>query len=156
MFIKPIGAWLAGAVLALVVAVPDAPGAGNGQRAQVIGDMNVYLGVMSAGAVRAQPALHVEELMHGPVPEGDDFYHVLITLFDRESGERIEDATVAARVTPLGLGGPKRTMEVMYSAGVVCYCNWFEMTAGETYTISVLIDRPGEPVRHTQFKYTPE
>lgn len=154
MSMKPVGAWFAGALLGLAVLAPASAGAGNEQRAQVVGDMNVYLGVMSVEAVRAQPALFIEEQMHGPIPEGDDVYHVLVTLFDRESGERVEDATIAAQVAPLGLGAPVRPMEVMYSAGVPCYCNWFKMTAGDIYRISVSIERPSQPVRHTQFEYT--
>lgn len=156
MWIKPICAWLAAAVLALIVLAPGAAGAGNDQRSQVVGDMNVYLGVMSADAIRAQPAVHVEEQMHGAIPKGRHIYHVLVSLYDRASGERIEDAAVTARVTPLGLGGPARSMEIMYSAGVVCYCNWFKMAPGETHEISVRIDRPDEPVRQARFEYTPD
>lgn len=156
MSIKPVTAWLSGVALALAVAVPAVASAASEERAQVAGDMKVYLGVMSADAIQAQPALHVEEEMHGGIPDGENIYHVLITLFDRETGERIEDAAITARVTPLGLGGSAHTLEVMYSAGVVCYCNWFEMADGQTYRISVLIDRPGKPVRRTQFEYTPD
>jgi hypothetical protein len=156
MSIKSIGAWIAGVLLALAVAAPGSVNAGNLQRAQVVGNMNVYLGVMAADAIRVRHASLVEQDMHGGIPSGEDVYHVLVTLFDRKSGERIEDAAVTARVAHLGLGGTGRTLEVMYSAGVVCYCNWFEMTAGETYRISVLIERPGEPAQSTHFEYTPD
>jgi hypothetical protein len=155
MSIKSIAAWSAGALLALAVAIPGTANAGNQERAQVVGNMNVFLGIMPASSIRGQLVSLVEEEMHGGIPSGEDVYHVLVTLFDRSSGERIEDATVTARVAPLGLGRNARPLEVMYSAGVVCYCNWFEMTAGEPYRISVLIERPGEPERSTQFEYTP-
>lgn len=156
MSVKSVGAWIAGAMLVLAAAALGDANAGRLQRAQVVGDMNVFLGIMSADAIRAQPASHIEEQMHGGIPSGEDVYHVLVTLFDRKSGERIEDANVTARAAPLGLGASTQAMEVMHSAGVVCYCNWFEMAAGDAYTISVLIERPGEPARNTRFEYTPD
>lgn len=156
MFVKSIGARSAGALLALAVATCGTANAGSLERAQVVGNMNVFLGIMPADVIRGQLASVVEKEMHGGIPSGEDVYHVLVTLFDRDSGERIEDAAVTARVAPLALGRRARPMEVMYSAGVVCYCNWFEMNSGETYRISVLIDRPGEPERSTQFEYTPD
>lgn len=156
MSVRSVGAWSAGILLALAIATSGALNAGSLERAQVAGNMNVFLGIMPADAIRGQLADLMEEQMHGGIPSGEDVHHVLVTLFDRGSGKRIGDATVTARVAPLGLGGSARPLEVMYSAGVVCYCNWFRMTAGETYRISVLIERPGEPARSTQFEYTPD
>ena len=156
MSIKSIGTWIGGAVLALAVAVLSAASAGNDERARVVGDMNVYLGVMAVDAIRAQPTVLYEEQMHGGIPKGENVYHVLVSLLDRGTGDRIEDATVTAKVAPLGLGGSTRTMEVMYSSGVICYCNWFEMTPGEHYHVSVLIERPGEAVQRTHFLFTPD
>lgn len=153
---KSIGAFIAGVILAFAIAIPGSVDASNLQRGQVAGDMNVYLGVMSADAIRVRPASLIEQQMHGGIPSGENVYHVLVTLFDRDSGERIEDAAVTARVAPLGLGGSGQTLEVMHSAGVVCYCNWFEMASGETYRISVLIERPGEPAQSARFEYTPD
>jgi hypothetical protein len=63
MFINLICGLIGGAVLTLALATLGVADAGNEQRAQVIGDMNVYLGVMSAEAIRAQPALRIEEEM---------------------------------------------------------------------------------------------
>jgi hypothetical protein len=155
MFINLIRGLIGGAVLTLALATLGVADAGNEQRAQVIGDMNVYLGVMSAEAIRAQPALRIEEEMHGPIPQGKNVYHILVTLFDRKSGERIDDATIWAQVRPLGLGGRMRPLEVMYSAGVPCYCQWFEMARGDTYRISVVIERQGNLVQRARFEYTP-
>jgi hypothetical protein len=155
MSIKSVGAWGAAALLALALATPATPNASSLEQAQVVGNMNVFLGVIPADTIRGQMASVIEEEMHGGIPSGGDVYHLLVTLFDRSSGERIEDATVTARVAPLGLGPREQPLEVMYSAGVACYCNWFEMTAGERYRISVLIERPGEPERRTQFEYDP-
>lgn len=153
MFSKTIGAWLAGALLALTVAGPAT--ADDLQRMQAVDGMNVFLGVMPAAAIRAGMTGEVETAMHGGIPAGHDIHHVLVTLFDRESGERIENATVTARVIPLGLVGKAQPLEIMYSAGVACYCNWFDMPAGDTYRISVLIERPDRPAQRTQFEYMP-
>lgn len=146
------GALLAG----LALLVPAVAAGDDLQRAQVVDGMNVYLGVMSAAAIRARPNLVAEERMHGGIPAGKDLYHVLVTLYDRATGSRIEHAEVHADVRPLGLSGTERDLEVMHSGGVPSYCAYFHMSSGETYRVLVSIARPGTTrVAHTQFVYTP-
>ena len=109
----------------------------------------MYLGVLPAAMIQGHPKDHPEVTMHGAVPRGRDAYHVMAALFDAASGNRIENATVEARVTPLGLAGVTRRLEAMQIAGTVTYGNYFTIRANEPYRILVSITRGADskPVR---------
>lgn len=46
--------------------------------------------------------------MHDGTPTGRHWFHLVAAVFDAESGQRIEDATVEAALTPLGLTSVSR------------------------------------------------
>ncbi|MFQ5940047.1 MAG: hypothetical protein ACE5KL_08300 [Alphaproteobacteria bacterium] len=148
------GALLAG----LLVIFPAASSAGHLERSQVVDGMVVYLGIMAAEVLREHPDQYPEHQhqMHGGIPPGKDMYHVLVTLFDGSSGERITDADVEARVSPLGLAGPIKHLHPMSTAGAVCYCDYFELSPTDTYVIRLQIRRPGVPgVIEAEFLHRP-
>lgn len=148
---------LFGALLVWLLGVfPAAASPGHLERSQIVDGMVVYLGVMSAEVMRQHPDQYAEHFIDEEPPSGKDMYHVLITLFDRSSGERITDADVEMRVSPLGLAGRKKHLDPMASAGAICYCNYFNMPPTDSYEIKVQIRRPEAPgVARTTFSYTP-
>lgn len=147
-----LGALLTG----LLVTFPAAASAGHLERSQVVDGMIVYLGIMSAEVLRQHPDRYPEHA-RGEIPSGRNMYHVLVTLFDNTSGERITDADVKARVSPLGLAGPKKDLHPMSEAGALCYCGYFELSPTDTYVIKVQIRRPGVPrVIEVEFLHRPD
>ena len=142
------------AILAWVLAAASASAADENRGYKEAGGLAVYLGVLPAAMVQGHQA-HPEETMHGGVPRGRHAFHVLAAVFNAASGERIEDAAVEARVTPLGLAGVTRVLEPMTIAGTVTYGNYFAMSETDPYRIEFSITTAGatRPVA-VEFSYT--
>ena len=104
--------------------------------------LTVYLGVLPTAMIQGEAEEHAAEA-HGDVPRGEHAYHVMVAIFDAESGERIEDAVVEAEVTPLGLSPMRRPLEPMRIADTTTYGNYFTMRGDGRYRISVGISRRG-------------
>jgi hypothetical protein len=114
----------------------------------------VYLGLLPAAIVRGHRRGHPEAIMHSGAPAGRHVYHLVVALFDAESGERIEDATVEAQVAPLALSGTTRRLEPMTIADTVTYGEYFTTRGEGRYRIALTITRPGsdKPIE-TEFDY---
>ena len=82
------------------------------------------------------------------LPKGKNLHHVLVALFDRHSGQRVVGAEITGRVSELGLGGRELAMAATKIAGAVSYCNYFALSAGQTYELSFSIRLPGQPQVH--------
>ena len=108
---------------------------------QSAGGYSIYVGVVSAG-IMAFRQDHGELRMHGGVPAGLDQHHVLVSLFDAKSGERVADAEITARVTGLRQPEEKRLLHVPLG-GEIAYGNFFRMRQGERYRIELVIRRAG-------------
>ncbi len=122
----------------------------------VVGGMEVHLGIMAAEVLRKHPEQYPYH-ERGKIPSGKNMYHVLLALFDRSSGERITDADVEARISPLGLSGPKRRLEPMSVAGAITYCNYFRLSPTDTYVVRAEIRRPGvSRVTRAEFVLRPD
>jgi hypothetical protein len=127
-------------VTALEVAI-----AGDPVDHRIAGGMEVFLGVQPAALVsRVHPRDHPEAEMHGGAPKGRHLHHVLVAIFNAESGKRIEDATVEARLTPPGLATLIRSLEPMAIADTVTYGNYFNLAVDGRYQLSVSIRRSKE------------
>ena len=111
-------------------------------RSITVDGMSVHLGLMPAEALRQHPEWYPEH-EQSEIPSGKDFYHVMLALFDTATGERITNAVVEARVSPLGLSGPKRSLEPKRVNGATTYCNYFRLSPLDTYVIQAVIRRPG-------------
>ena len=108
---------------------------------QTVNGLDVYLGVVSAEALRQRPDSYPYH-EQAKLPSGKNVYHVMLALFDKISGERITDAVVEARVAPLAFGGPTRPLEPTLVAGALTYCNYFRISPSDTYVIQAEIRRP--------------
>ncbi|MFQ5953437.1 MAG: hypothetical protein ACE5JZ_00055 [Kiloniellales bacterium] len=122
---------------------------------QTVDGMLVHLGIMSTQVMRQHPDQYPEHFIEGEPPAGRHMYHVLVTVFERSSGERITNADVEMRVSPIGLAGRQKHLHAMSVRGAACYCNYFYMPPTDSYRISVQIRRPGVPVvARAKFLYT--
>lgn len=112
------------------------------------GGLSVYLGVLPAAMIQGHPKDHPEEAMHGGAPRGRHAFHVMVAVFDAESGDRIEDATVEASVASIGdaaahLPGVTRRLESMVIADTVTYGNYFTMRGDGPYRIRFSVTPAG-------------
>jgi hypothetical protein len=128
-------------VVLLGLGVTSAMAADSPYHGQVDG-LSVYLGVLPAALVeRRHPAAHPEGAMHGGPPRGQHVYHVMVAVFDDETGERVEDLEVEARVTPLGRAAIARRLEPMSMADTITYGNYFNLATSGPHQIRVSLSR---------------
>ena len=127
------------------MAAPISNAVAQADNQKIAGGIAVYLGVLPAAMIQGHPKDHSEPAMHGGIPRGRGAYHVMAAVFDAENGERIENAKVKARVSPLGLASVMRSLEPMQIAGTVTYGNYFTIRADEPYRILISVVRAGQP-----------
>jgi hypothetical protein len=141
---------LAASTLAAVVehaaAAPGEPKAVDG--------ITVFLGVVPSEMIRGHPAQHDETAMHGGIPAGKGFHHVLVFLVDSRLSYHPEDMEVRARVRPLGLAPEQKKLEPMHIGGTVSFGNYFAMPGTNPFDITIEMRRPGEKDWHrVDFEY---
>jgi hypothetical protein len=120
-----------------------------------VGDIEVFYGVIPSQVIFGHPVEHAERKMHEGIPAGTDQYHLIVSLFDERTNQRIVDADVSARISAAGLRAQQKKLESMQFAGAVTYGNYFHMPQPGPYRIEVDIRRPGaaRPVSAT-FEYS--
>lgn len=126
--------WLMLLVGSMLIA-PSAQASDSERHASVDG-IEVYLGVVPSAIIQDHPE------MHGNKAQKKHRYHVLVALFDSNTGERIIDAKVKASVMVLGLTGATRGLEPMHGEPV-SYGNYFTMPQPGQYRIGLEIRLPG-------------
>lgn len=134
---------VARALLLFVLFTGSALAAETGQVARVNG-IDVFYGVIPAEILRGHPADHAERKMHGGVPRGSGQHHLIVSLFDIKTGQRIENAKVTARIGEPGLTPQNKDLEPMQFAGTVTYGNFFTMSGPGPYRIEVGVRRTGD------------
>lgn len=112
------------------------------------GGMEIYYGVIPAEIILGHPGDHDERKMHGGTPAWGEQHHLIITLFDGSSKERIHDAEAKAtvfntRLPGKRLGGPQKQLQPMVFAGAASYGNYFNMPGPAPYRIELEIRRQG-------------
>ena len=134
------------AIAFALVAMPViafAAGRSEPQTMREAGGLVVYLGVLPAEMIRGHPARHEEAAMHKGPRRGIHLYHVMVAVFDAQTGKRVEDAVVAATVISLGLAGTRQTLEPMHIADTTTYGNYFDLGGSSHYRIAVDVQPPG-------------
>ena len=101
----------------------------------------VHLGIKQARAIKAQPRQYPELHVRGRIPNGRNDYYLFVALFETVCGERITDARVFTRVSPLGLAGPKKELEPLSIGGAITYGSFFKFDSKEDDVIRVEILR---------------
>jgi hypothetical protein len=113
----------------------------DGAGSKTVAGLTVYLGVLPATMIEGNAKEHAEEA-HGGIPRGPHAYHVMAAVFDAETGERVENVAIEARVTPFGLAPVTRRLEPMAIAGTVTYGNYFTMRGDGPYQITFIVTAP--------------
>jgi hypothetical protein len=116
---------------------------------QVAQGVAIYLAVLPAKVTRDEPPPPSSREMHRGTPAWGEQYHVMVALFENESGKRITDAEVRATVFDVRqpgkrLAGPQKQLEPMLVAGRTSYGNYFNMPAPAPYRIELEIRRAGK------------
>ncbi len=131
-----------------------APSVATGQNVVVVGSTTIYFGVMSAAAIRDHPKEYPASV-YGVAPLGPDQYYVTVSLLDADSGKRIVDALVMARISTATGAGPETKLDPVTIANSETYGNYFAMAGPGSYTISLHIRRPGVADEiQAHFEYT--
>ncbi|NOY66937.1 MAG: hypothetical protein GXP13_05965 [Gammaproteobacteria bacterium] len=131
--------WKAALVLISITAInASAFAAATTNTFQVVGNTAIYLGVIPAQMIQGHPK------MHGGVPmTWGGSSHIIISLFNNDTGKRIEDAKITANVMRHGVSDQEKNLEAMKTSGVTTYGNYFDMPGNDTYHIKLWIHRPG-------------
>lgn len=120
-------------------AVGLASAAGQGK---TVDGMEIYYGVVPAEVV-AKPTDKHDPKMHGGKPLARGSHHLAVSLADAKSGQRIEDATVVATVTPLGMAPTEKRLDPMRINDTITYGNFFDLPASSApFRIGLKITRP--------------
>lgn len=134
--------------------------AAESQQYQLANGLAVYIGVLPVGmTTQHQPGGSGGET-HGGTPTWGQQYHVIVALFDNDSGTRVTDAKINAAVFNASLpgkraSGPKKQLEPMQVAGNTVYGNYFNLPAPAPYRIEVDIRRGDSSVAtRAVFNYT--
>lgn len=149
--IRKIYRYSLGLALALVVAASLANGI---DQHSLINGMDIYYGVVPADVVKSHPQKHVESDMHGKSLLSGGTHHLIVTLYDNKTTQRINDAKVEAVVIPLGFAHQQKPLEPMQINGTMSYGNYFNMIGGGPFRIELRITRPGKGgTTKTEFEY---
>ena len=110
--------------------------------------IEIFHGVIPAAIILGHPDGHSERKMHDGVPAWGEQYHLIVTLFDGASRERIHDAEVTAtvfdtRAPGKRVAGPRKRLEPMQFAGAESYGNYFNMPGPASYRFELEIRRRG-------------
>jgi cytochrome c5 len=134
---------------------PAAPAPAADANRKIVGNMEVYLGVLPAETIRARHAPgDPETLMHGGIPSGEGYYHVNVSLLDRKTKAEITGARVEARVAEPVMGGETKVLDPIAFNNARSYGNYFRMQGKQPYTITLRITPPGSSrVYEAKFDY---
>ena len=133
-----IGGLVAGAMMMFA----PSSSAGQAGMSQLADGVLVYLGVIPTEVMLEHRAFYPGHFAGEAVPTGKNVYHVTLALFDHATGERITDADVEARISPLGLVGPKKGFHTMTEAGALTFFEYVTLSPHDRYVIHVTVRRP--------------
>ena len=110
---------------------------------KIVDGMSVYFGIIPAQLIHGHGSMHNDG---SSIKSKVYTYHVLVAIFDNDSGKRITDARLKATITPLGTKGETKKLEPMHG-DLVSYGNFFAMPEISPYTIKVEIQRRDNRVK---------
>ncbi len=98
------------------------------------GDYVIYMGVLPAEMILG----HVK--MHGGVPIGAFRYHVTVAVFDRDTGKRIVNVNVSARISNSSSDTGFKQLQNMAFNKMHVYGNYFKPASPGPYRIQVIVE----------------
>ncbi|MBZ0329302.1 hypothetical protein KZO25_03115 [Halomonas sp. ANAO-440] len=120
----------------------------DGDYFQSADGMNVYIGILPAEMVKDHRIVH-----QGREGIGTREQHLVVTLVDQASGQRIEDAKVAGRLRHEGHASEFLPLEPMEIADTITYGNFFSLPEEGAYSLQLRIERTGEPTTEVEFRH---
>ena len=130
-------------VMALAQSMSTAHGAKPTDQPIVKDGVEIFYGVMPSRIILGHPEDHSERTMHGGVPAGGTQSHLVVSLFDSTTRQRITDAKVQATIRVQAEPTQRKALEPMQFAGAVTYGNYFDLTPAKTVRIELEVWRPG-------------
>jgi len=141
---------------AVVAKAPPVAKVVTGQGFSLVDSTTIYFGVVSAAVIRDHPKDYPESV-YGSEPLGPGQYYLTVNLFDANSGQRITDALVMARVLTAAGASPEKKLEPVIVAKSQSYGSYFAMAGASSYTITLHIRRPGVANEiQAKFDFTPQ
>jgi len=120
---------------------------------QIVGGLEIYLGLISAEKLHALPKDSPERTMHGGIPKGSGYYHINVTLLDEKSGAPVNDAQVEMQLKWPGMTSSEIKLEPMV-IGTGSYGNYIKPHPGTSYQMTMRVQRPASPPVEAKFEYT--
>ena len=132
-------------LLAVPLALASPASAGVVDGVKTVDGLTVYLGLVPAAMTRAHPPQHAETTMHGGIarPSVHDV-HLLVAVFNKATGERLNNVIVTARIHGTNLNRWTVPLTPMTVNGVLTYGGYTSLGVEQDVMISVEIKRPRE------------
>ena len=112
---------------------------------KIVGNVVFNIGIAPEEQISTEhPSNNSERQMHLPRARSDRD-HLVLSLADAGTGSRIDDATVTASISRMGMDHVRRDLERMDTGGTVTYGNYFDLRAPGPYLIRLEVRRPGAP-----------
>ena len=112
---------------------------------KVIGGLDIYLGFVSADALRKYPEGSYERVMHGGVPGSDNEFHANVTVLDRVSKAPIAKAKVEVQVEQPGLTSETQSLEPVVINNLASYGNYVKLKPRTSYVVTVRVRTAESP-----------
>jgi len=136
----PIVLW----ITVLMIVSTNVP-ASHPQQYQVVSGIAIYLTIIPAEMLRGHPKEHPESEMHSQTRvEDSNQHHIMVSLFNAKTGERLKNTLVKAKISGVNYEGPVRSLELMVLGGVQSYGNFFNMPLTGTYQVDLEIQQSGK------------
>lgn len=144
--------FLCGAMLMIFMTSAQAS---HPQQYQVVNGIAIYLTIQPAEMLRGHPKEHPQSDMHPQTRvEGTNQHHIMVSLFNATSGERLQNAIINAKVSGVNYAGPSRRLELMVMGGTRSYGNFFSMPILGAYQVDLQIQQAGKSkVIKAMFQY---
>jgi hypothetical protein len=145
---------LSGLFLSLCVSVPVL--GAEPAATQTVGDLTVSLVLVPSRMVDDDQHRKEVQKQHGSAPAWGNQYHVIASVLDANSRQRLEDVDVRARVIwrDSKLTGAHKRLEPMFFEGRESWGNFFNVPAADPFRIRLDIRRkPKGPVVTIEFPY---
>ena len=103
---------------------------------KITGEFSVYLAVMPVELIAGPQLAPVPGATPYQPPAAKDTHHVMVSIFEYQSGRRVA-AAVAARVAPLGFSGLRKTLEPTAVGSAQVFANTFPMIGRGPFRVDV-------------------
>ncbi len=140
-----------GATFAILLAAVPAPA---GEMSKTVDGLTISYGVTTSADL-ARSANHHDPAMHASRWRARGSHHLVVSIIDARSGQRLGQAKVRATVQPLGLAPERKTLQPMEVDGLMSYGNYFDLSPDKLpATITIEVERQrGHAASTASFQY---